>query len=146
MTHFAPEIDGYVQDMHKHVAHRFAPCQHKVAGIQDTPCDEGVDDAGEPLAEKVGDAALHREQQEPRQHDKQRHRRAAQGGDDAYPKCVATGDDTALFANIIKLAGVLLNHQIAGDNAQQVEGIVAVFYHGVQRCVSMGSTKNIGLL
>lgn len=37
---------------------------------------------------------------------------------------------------------MLLNHQIAGDNAQQVEGIVAVFDHCVQRSVSRVQQKH----
>lgn len=118
VSHLAPEVDGNVQNVNAHFGDGLAAGQHKIAGIDDAPCDKGIDDAGEPLAEKGGDTPLHGEQQKSRQHDEEGNRCAAQRGDDTYPESVVAGDDTELVANVVELAGVLLHYQIAGDNSQ----------------------------
>ena len=141
------EVDRDMEDIRDRLSPGIPAGGHIIEGIEDGPYDEGAENADKAFLEEFGAGPLHRQEQETRNHHEQRHGDPGDAGNDSDPEGVLTGNDASGLPDIEEFAGVLMDHQIAGQDPQQIQREIPIrFHHTLLEGVSQSGFAGIFLV
>ena len=123
------EVDRNMEDIRDRLSPGIPAGGHIIEGVEDGPYDERAENADEAFLEEFGTGPLHRQKQETRNHHEQRHGDPGDAGNDSDPEGILTGNDASSLPDVEEFAGVLMDHQIAGQDPQQIQREIPIRSH-----------------